>query len=114
MNATALQICKQVDHQRRDGEFTQALREQVGRYARQRHAEGLSWKSIAKETHLSHSTVRIWAQVVQRAPQFVPVVISDAEVTPPPQDHALALVSPSGFRLEGLSFNQAAQLLGLL
>jgi hypothetical protein len=88
------------------------LRAQVGAYARAKRAEGLTWRAIAEEVGLSRTAVATWAKEAapQGASRLVPVVL----VEEPQEGTPLSLVSPHGFRLEGLSLQQAAQLLGLL
>jgi hypothetical protein len=93
------------------------VRDEVCRYAARRRREGAAWALIARETGLDTRKLQRWWSRARRAapvPVLRPVeVVSRPEVTPdvsPP----LALVAPSGLRIEGLQLDQAAQLFRLL
>jgi hypothetical protein len=93
------------------------VRDEVCRYAARRRREGAAWALIARETGLDARKLQRWWSRARRAapvPVLRPVeVVSKpevvTEVSPP-----LALVAPSGLRIEGLQLDQAAQLFRLL
>jgi len=90
-------------------------------------AEGRTINSVARELGLHGSTVRSWLQSAAVAgPAFVPVVVAESEPAvepkpetraapsprpapppPPPPPASLTLISPHGFRLEGLDLDSA-------
>jgi transcriptional regulator with XRE-family HTH domain len=81
----------------------QAVREQVLQYAAAERARGKSWQVLAREIGLSASGLQRWMQ--GRTPprlQRVRVVADRA-----PQEILVTLVSPAGYRLEGLELEQA-------
>jgi hypothetical protein len=93
------------------------VRDEVCRYAARRRREGAPWAVIAREIGLDARKLQRWWSRARRAapvPVLRPVeVVSNpevvTEVSPP-----LALVAPSGLRIEGLQLDQAAQLFRLL
>ena len=83
------------------------------------HRPGVSWKRLGESVGVSGTTVRRWYLADQRrraettasgsASMLVPVVI--AEESREVQTGGLVLVSPRGFRLEGLSVSEAAEMM---
>ena len=92
------------------------LRHRAGRYALAQHRSGESWAAIGAALGLSRTTVRSWAtpesELGDGTGDLVPVVIGEPEppvaAQPPP---TLILVSPRGFRVEGLSLASMSELL---
>jgi hypothetical protein len=93
------------------------VRDEACRYASRRRSEGAPWAVIARETGLDARKLQRWRSRARRSvpvPMLRPIeVVPKADVVPdvsPP----LALVAPSGLRIEGLQLDQAAQLFRLL
>ena len=89
------------------------VRDEVCRYAARRREQGAPWAVVARETGLDVRKLQRWqsrARRVSAAPVLRPV-----EVLPALEPvAALTVVAPSGFRVEGLGLEQAAQLLRLI
>jgi transposase len=102
--------------------YPPAVRDRVAAYVRARRATGELPSRIAAELGLSRHSVVAWAKAAQtEAPptRLVPVVVDlPAAASPglptPPAAPGLTLVSPRGFRVEGLTVDAAAALLGRL
>jgi hypothetical protein len=94
----------------------ESVRAQVVAYVREQQGRGQSLGRSARELGLSPSAVQRWAsaEARQRAPRLARVRVvadrSDRRAAEP----AIALVAPSGYRLEGLTLEQAVQALGRL
>ncbi len=83
---------------------------EVRRYAVRRRKPGAAWALIARETGLDVRKLQRWTTRTRRAAS-VPV-LCPVEVPPKPEPQVvLALIAPSGVRIEGLGVEQAAQLL---
>lgn len=90
-----------------------ALRERAVAWALSQRQAGASWVGIAQELGLGLDTVRRWClpqkpTAVSRSLLPVKVVESTAE------RGTLSLLSPNGFRVEGLTLTEAASLLKAL
>jgi hypothetical protein len=88
------------------------VRAMVLRYARQQRRRGVSWRTIASELSLSASAMQRWAKGqtrrrIRRAAAMVPVQVREER----PEERDLAVVMPSGARVEGLSLAAAVQVL---
>lgn len=93
---------------------TPELKHLVARHAQLRRETGWTWKAISAELPISPTTTRAWMRGVQAEPGgLVPVTLT-AESVSPVATKELLLISPAGFRLSGLSLDQAARLLGRL
>jgi transposase-like protein len=90
--------------------YTPELRERIIAYAADRHAEGVSWESIAAELGMSTETLRGWRTADDGSSRaMVPVrVVPDAEVI------SVRVVSPGGHRIEGLTLDDAVYVLRAL
>ncbi len=89
------------------------VREEVCRYAGRRRREGAAWAVIAQETGLDVGKLQRWNARARRAASTS--VLRPVEVVQEPESaQALALIAPSGVRVEGLGVREAAQLLRLL
>ena len=93
--------------------FPSVLRERVAAYALARRP-GVSWGRLGECLTLSPSTVHRWCGQAAQASSpgeagaaLVPVVVTPEE----PVRSDLALVSPRGFRVEGLSLDDVVRLL---
>lgn len=85
----------------------QATRERVLAYARQERGRGQSWDAIAQALGLSSSGLQRWwkADAGSTRLRRVKLVAAAAPAG------AVAVVSPRGYRIEGLSLDQAMSVL---
>jgi len=85
-------------------------------YARRERAAWRSWAAIAEHLGVAEETVRRWCSGRQRKRAVVPVEIVEAmgQQTRDTSAHGLAVVSPAGYRVEGLDVDVAARLLRAL
>ena len=89
------------------------IRIRVGRHARTRRSRGEGWTVIGNSLGISRNTVRVWVKaqgLAANSSAMVPVVVVEDPHTIPtstPVVSELVLISPSGFRLEGLSISAA-------
>lgn len=91
--------------------FPPELKLRAGRWIAERRAGGDRVADIAAELGLAEGTVLRWSGEAKPAPTraLVPV-----EVVPDPAARTVSIVSPSGFRVDGLSLLEAAALLRAL
>lgn len=92
------------------------LRGRVVAWAQRRRQAGAGWVDIAEELGLGLDTVRRWCipkkPVVVTGRSLLPVRVVEG---PAEHTHAqLILVSPNGFRVEGLTLTEVASLLKAL
>jgi len=101
------------------------LRARVARHAATRRARGERWAAISRSLGVNRTTVRSWVEALDEALDeaptvgaMVPVIVGEppAVLAPPPAteptvDAKVVLVSPRGFRLEGLSVSAAVSAL---
>ncbi len=85
--------------------FAPELRRQITAVGRGLRAEGRSWFKIGREIGLPAETVRRLCE----GPGFVAVEVRDGAVA-----RDLAVVAPSGYRVEGLDVETVVALLALL
>jgi hypothetical protein len=85
--------------------FSPELRRQISGVVRRLRSEGASWSGIGAELGLPTATVRRLCDGV--APGFARVEIVDDAAT----SASLVVVTPSGFRVEGLDARGAATLI---
>lgn len=89
--------------------YPPAVRARIRLYIAARRASGGTPTSIATELGLSRQSVMGWTAGEPSCPVFVPVeVVLDPPAAAPP---ALVLVSPRGYRVEGLDATAIAALL---
>jgi hypothetical protein len=83
----------------------------VVEYAQERRGDGASWQQIATELGLRFETVRRWCSGVSPGHLLkqVELVDEDSETV-----SSLRIVSPSGYRLEGLTLQDAISALRAL
>ena len=89
------------------------LRERATAWTLRRRRDGESFGAIAVELGVARETVRRWAaESTARRPaaKLVPVRVERAEA----RQRLVAVVSPSGFRVEGLTLPEAAAMLRAL
>lgn len=79
------------------------VRRQVVAWVQGERAVGRSWGELADELGIPVSTLVRWST----RPRAVPVIVQAAAPSP-----SVSLVSPSGWRIEGVSLEQALALLG--
>lgn len=84
------------------------LQARVVVWAKGRRAAGASWQQIKRELGQKFGTVRRWCQTSAppRSRALLPV-----RITEQPAVRSVSTVSPSGFRVEGLTLPEAAALL---
>ena len=87
--------------------YPRELRARVVGWARGRRAAGASWEEIKRELGQQFDTVRRWCLDGAEPKALVPVRVV-ATSTPA---RTLSVVSPAGFRIDGLTPSEAAALL---
>ncbi len=93
------------------------VRDEICRYAARRRQEGAPWAVIARETSLDARKLQRWRSRAQRSapvPVLRPVEVVTKHDVVSEGSPDLALVAPSGLRIEGLQLEQATQLFRLL
>jgi len=83
------------------------LRSRVVAWARKQHAAGTSWEEIKRELGQQFDTVRRWCVDAGETKALVPVRVVETRAP----SRSLSVVSPTGFRIDGLSPTEAAALL---
>lgn len=90
------------------------LRARVTAFAKRRRESGASWGTIKKELGQSFDTVRRWCVETatpqrreQRPTALVPVRVMPSRAP----GRTVSVVSPAGFRVDGLTIAEAAALL---
>src|SRR5881296_3822812 len=86
-----------------------AVRARVLTYARRQRAAGHSWVRIARAVGLSVGSLKNWSRMPPVARTLVPVAAAPEVPTT-----ALVVVSPGGYRVEGLDLATATALLRAL
>jgi len=96
----------------RTSRIPDAVRAEVLAYAHRERAAGRSWAGIAATVGLSAGALKNWSQTPAPARRLVPVAVA----TPAPEGPgaALVVVSPGGYRVEGLDLATATALLRAL
>lgn len=94
--------------------YPPALRARITRWARRRLAGGDSVNAVARDVALHPTTLAAWlgapAPATSTALVPVEIVAAPARATPAPQV-PVVLVSPSGYRVEGLTLDEALRAL---
>jgi hypothetical protein len=85
--------------------YTASLKQMIAEAATTLRRQGRGWQAIGKRLCLPHETVRRFTGTNSTA-ALVPV-----EVVDEPATCRLTLVSPEGYRIEGLGVGEAAELL---
>ena len=84
--------------------YTPNLKQRIAEVARVLRGRGQGWHTIGRFFGVPHETVRRFAGE-NPAPAFVPVEVVDAASA------GLTLVTPDGYRVEGLSPTDVAEIL---
>ena len=104
-----------LERQRRNDRVPEPLRGEVLVYTATRRKLGATWQSIAQELGLSASGLQRWSARATGETRLRRVRIGrspmPAPSTPQGTVGSLVLVSPQGFRLEGLGVSEALALL---
>jgi hypothetical protein len=87
-----------------------AVRAEVLAYAQRRRAAGDSWAGIARSVGVSVGSLQNWMRTPAPAPTLVPVTVAASA----PPASALVVVSPGGYRVEGLDVPTVSALLRAL
>jgi hypothetical protein len=88
-----------------------AVRARVLAYTRGQRAAGRSWTWIARRVGLSAGSLKNWSRTSPPARTLVPVAVAATAPMPSPP---LVVVSPGGYRVEGLDLPTASALLRAL
>jgi transposase-like protein len=96
---------------RRGGErrYPQELRSRAASYLHEQDAAGVGARAVAAELGLPVMTLKRWARQVPV--RFRPVLVSSS---PAVRGSAPVLVTPGGYRIEGLALDDVAMLLRAL
>lgn len=87
--------------------YSAALRARVTAWARHRLEVGATIQGVAAELAMHRETLRRWLRVKHTTEALVPVeVVEDIAST-----SGLRVVSPSGFRIDGLTLDEAIAVL---
>jgi len=76
--------------------------------ARRLRERGVGWAEIGRQLDARPASIQLWMK--QAGPEFLPVTIEPAPARPT----SLAVVTPEGFRVEGLDLESAHELLEYL
>ena len=87
-----------------------AVRARVLAYSRRQRAAGRSWQSIARAVGVSTGSLKNWSRMPPPARTLLPVAVAAPEAPASP----LVVVSPGGYRVEGLDLATATALLRAL
>lgn len=90
--------------------FSAELRARVIEVGARRRAEGVSWQRIGRELGMNYETVRRWC--IEKKPS----TLRRVEIVPiePEVSRMVSVVSPGGFRAEGLTLRDAVMMLATL
>ena len=93
--------------------YSRELRSSAARVVAAARKAGWSWDRVSEELGISDETLRRWERERGRGsePGLARVVIRDDHAQ---MGGAICVVSPSGYRVEGLSIEEAATLLRAL
>ena len=107
-----------LERQRRNDAIPEPLRGEAMGYAAERRKQGASWQSIGQELGLSASCLQRWSALAIGETRMLRVRVrrepGEPVFTPQRTGEAIVLVSPRGFRLEGLGLPQVLELLQVL
>ena len=100
------------------------LRQRAVRCALALRAAGATWEKVATQVGVSGTTLQHWSKLMDAPATFVPVVVTDhgpsatsvavAAAAKRPTPRTFCLVSPRGFRVDGLELGDVTQILGQL
>ena len=105
-----------LERRHRNDPIPPPLRGEILVYTAARRETGATWHSIAQELGLSASGLQRWSAPATGESRMRPVrlrrgLATELSSTSPSPAGAIVLVSPRGFRLEGLEVSQALELL---
>lgn len=86
--------------------YSPAMRERIRRASASLRATGMGWQRIGAALGIPHETVRRLSVATARVNAFVPVEVT-SEISSP----SLVLVTPGGYRVEGLDVALVRELL---
>jgi hypothetical protein len=88
--------------------YTSELKKQVAKAAMRLREAGLGWHRIGRALGIPNETVRRFCRASSDSGggAFAPVVVADDD-----SGTSVVLVTPGGYRVEGLNLDQVAQLL---
>ena len=98
----------------RTSRIPDAVRAQVLGYARRERAVGRSLHRIARAVGVSAGSLTNWSRTPRPARRLVPVAVAARAPEPEPLAPSVVVVSPSGYRVEGLDLATATALLRAL
>jgi transposase-like protein len=91
------------------------LKERAARWIAERRAAGQSVESIASELGVAPGTVLRWsANAPSKADAAARRSMVPVKVVSEPKSQLVSVVSPAGYRIEGLTLSEAAALLQAL
>jgi hypothetical protein len=90
-------------HPARGKLYAPATQAAVVEFARARRSEGASWQRIAAELGMRFETVRRW----HSRPSGMPTMRAVEVIAEGPRAVGVAVVSPAGHRIEGLTIEEA-------
>ena len=93
----------------RTSRVPQPVREAVLAYVREARTNGREWSQITSKLGLSQGVLRRWQQPAPR--RRAATLLRPVSVKTTASTAALSLVTPAGFRLQGLTVETAAELL---
>lgn len=94
--------------------YSMDLRKRAVAWAEGRHQAGVSWPEISRELGLGRDTARRWCGGQRKATKHNRSLLPVKVVQKSADNGRLALVSPNGFRIEGLTLAEAATMLRAL
>ena len=95
--------------------YPHELRVRAGAWLRAQRVAGVSWDRLGEQLGVSRTTVRSWATAAKKARRSSATDFLAVEVQVEPLlPRQPTLVSPRGFRVEGLELGQLVELLGQL
>ena len=93
--------------------YPRADRDEAVRLCREMAAAGMSLRESGEQLGLNPSTLRRWCLTATSSRTFAEIVVRrETEVTIASTPRELSVVSPSGWRIEGLELSQVSMLLG--
>lgn len=90
------------------------LKQQVVVWAQQRRAEGAAWPAVADELGLGLDTVRRWCLAAKKSDGTARALVPVRVVARPTAARPATVVSLSGWRIDGLTVAEAAEMLRAL
>lgn len=99
---------------RRSGRCPDELRGLAVGYAWERGGEGVGLAAVDREPGTSPTSLRLWMRQAEVEFRPMEVVGPSHRGTPRREGALLTVVTPKGYRLEGLDLGEAARLLAVL